>query len=52
MISGLFGADKIRVTEMIASTRSGYTGKIMQFLAKGANINAPEPDTTGGLDNG
>lgn len=45
MIFGLFGGDKKRVAEMIAAARSGDTEKIRQLLTKGADINAPEPES-------
>jgi len=45
MIFGLFGGDKKRVAEMIAAARSGNTEKIKQLLAKGADVNAPEPES-------
>ena len=45
MIFGLFGGKKKRVAEMIAAARSGDTEKIKQLLAKGADINAPEPES-------
>jgi len=45
MIFGLFGGDKKRVAEMIAAAGSGDTAKIEQLLSKGADINAPEPDS-------
>lgn len=45
MIFGLFGGDKKRVAEMIAASRSGDTVKLQQLLTKGADINAPEPDS-------
>ena len=45
MIFGLFGGDKKRVAEMIAAARGGDIAKIQQLLAKGADINAPEPDS-------
>lgn len=45
MIFSLFGGDKKRVAEMIAAARSGDTEKIKQLLAKGADINAPEPES-------
>lgn len=45
MIFGLFGGDKKRVAEMIAAARTGDTEKIRQLLAKGAAINAPEPES-------
>jgi len=43
MIFGLFGGDKKRVADMIAAARTDDTEKIRQLLAKGADINAPEP---------
>jgi ankyrin repeat protein len=45
MIFGLFGGDKKRVAQMIEAARSGDTETIKQLLSKGANINAPEPDS-------
>jgi len=45
MIFGLFGGEKKRVAEMIAAARSGDTEKIKQLLAKGADINAAEPES-------
>ncbi|MEI6025082.1 MAG: ankyrin repeat domain-containing protein [Betaproteobacteria bacterium] len=45
MIFGLFGGDKKRVAEMIAAARAGDTEKVKQLLSKGADINAPEPES-------
>lgn len=45
MIFGLFGGDKKRVAEMIAAARTGDTEKVRQLLSKGADINAPEPES-------
>lgn len=45
MIFGLFGGDKKRVVEMIAAARAGDTEKVKQLLSKGADINAPEPES-------
>lgn len=45
MIFGLFGGDKKRVSEVIAAARSGDLAKINQLLSKGADINAPEPES-------
>jgi hypothetical protein len=45
MIFGLFGGHKKRVTELIAAARSGDTEKIAHLLSKGADINAPEPES-------
>lgn len=45
MIFGLFGGDKKHVTEMIAAARTGDTEKVKQLLSKGADINAPEPES-------
>jgi ankyrin repeat protein len=45
MIFGLFGGDKKRVAEMIAAARTGDTEKVKQLLSKGADINAPEPES-------
>ena len=45
MIFGIFGGDKKRVAQMIEAARSGDTETIKQLLSKGANINAPEPDS-------
>jgi ankyrin repeat protein len=45
MIFGLFGGDKKRAAEMIATARAGDTEKVNQLLAKGADINAPEPES-------
>jgi ankyrin repeat protein len=45
MFFGLFGGEKKRVAEMIAAARSGDTEKIKQLLSKGADINAPEPES-------
>lgn len=45
MIFGLFGGDKKRVAELISAARSGDIAKIEQLLSKGADINAPEPES-------
>ena len=45
MIFGIFGGDKKRVAEMIAAARSGDTEKVKQLLSKGADVNAPEPES-------
>ena len=45
MFFGLFGGEKKRIAEMIAAARSGDTEKIKQLLSKGADINAPEPES-------
>jgi len=45
MIFGLFGGEKKRVADMIAAARAGETEKIKRLLAKGADINAPEPES-------
>lgn len=45
MVFGLFGGDKKRVAEMIAAARTGDTEKVKQLLSKGADINAPEPES-------
>ena len=45
MIFGLFGGEKKRVAEMISAARSGDTEKVKQLLAKGADINAAEPES-------
>ena len=45
MIFGLFGGDKKRVAEMITAARTGDTEKVKQLLSKGADINAPEPES-------
>jgi ankyrin repeat protein len=45
MIFGLFGGDKKRVAELVAAARSGDTGKIEQLVSKGADVNAPEPES-------
>ena len=45
MIFGLFGGDKKRVAEMTTAARTGDTEKVKQLLSKGADINAPEPES-------
>jgi ankyrin repeat protein len=45
MIFGLFGGEKKRIAEMIAAARAGETEKVKQLLAKGADINASEPES-------
>lgn len=45
MIFGLFGGEKKRIAEMVAAARSGDTEKVKQFLAKGVDINASEPES-------
>lgn len=45
MVFGLFGGDKKRVAEMIAAARTGDTEKVKQLMSKGADINAPEPES-------
>ncbi len=45
MIFGFFGGEKKRVAEMIAAARTGNIEKIKQLLSKGADINAPEPES-------
>ena len=45
MFFGLFGGEKKRVAEMIAAARTGNTEKVKQLLSKGADINAPEPES-------
>ena len=45
MVFGLFGGDKRRVVDMIAAARMGDTEKVKQLLAKGADINAAEPES-------
>jgi ankyrin repeat protein len=45
MIFGLFGGEKKRIAEMVAAARAGDTEKVKQFLAKGVDINASEPES-------
>jgi ankyrin repeat protein len=45
MISSLFGGDKKQVAELIAAARTGDIVKVKHLLSKGADINAPEPDS-------
>ncbi len=45
MIFGLFGGEKKRIAEMIAAARAGDTEKVKQFLAKGVDMNASEPES-------
>lgn len=45
MIFGLFGGEKKRIAEMVAAARAGDTEKVKQFLAKGMDINASEPES-------
>jgi ankyrin repeat protein len=45
VIFSLFGGSKKRIAEMIDAARTGDTDKVKQLLAKGADINAPAPES-------
>lgn len=45
MAFSLFGGEKKRIAELIAAARSGDTEKVKQFVAKGVDINAFEPES-------
>ena len=45
MFSSFFGGEKKRVAEMIVAARTGDAEKVKQLLSKGADINAPEPES-------